>query len=297
MKSSIRSARFTMGMVLFLVIILLLSVSSAYYLNRLSNKTNAILKENHYSVVYAKEMAEALTNINQEIITCFLSNKTPDTLIINKEFMLFNKTIELEKNNITEPGEYNLVSNIEADYIAFRDTVLKFTKSPNPATNVLSLQSKFDTLYHQLMLLSQMNEKAIEGKTDDAKVYSKKATLQMTFIGTICFLIAYGYTFIFSSYFNERFYKLYSGIKESASSNYDQRLNIEGNDELYEISLVFNEMADKIELTKQEMSVTLRGNFVNSISSKDIGELKNMVLRIKSIEEEIVALISRFEEK
>ena len=47
------------------------------------------------------------------------------------------------------------------------------------------------------MLLSQMNEKAIEEKTDDAKVSAKKATIQMTFIGTLCFLIAYGFTLSF----------------------------------------------------------------------------------------------------
>ena len=66
MKTSIRSKRFTMGMVLFLVTILLLSVSSAFYLNRLSGKTSAILKENHYSVVYAQDMSEVLTNINPD---------------------------------------------------------------------------------------------------------------------------------------------------------------------------------------------------------------------------------------
>src|SRR5450759_3043291 len=214
MKTSIRSTRFTIGMVLFLVIILLLSISSAFYLNRLSGKTSAILKENHYSVVYARDMSEDLTNINQGIINSFLTNKNPDTLIINKEFMLFDKSLELEKNNLTEPGEDKLASGIETDYIEYRDFVLKFIKSPNPDDNVLSLQKKFDSLYRQLMVLSQMNEKAIEVKTDDAKVSAKKATFQMTFIGTMCFLIAYGFTFIFSSYFNERFYRLYNGIKE-----------------------------------------------------------------------------------
>ena len=129
------------------------------------------------------------------------------------------------------------------------------------------------------------------------KLSAKKATLQMTFIGTLCFLIAYGFTFIFSSYFNERFYKLYNGIKESVSSNYSQRLNFDGNDELYEISLVFNEMADKLKITKQEMSVTLQEDLVNSISSNDIEELKNMLFRIKSMEEQAAALISRFEKK
>ena len=297
MKTSIRSKRFTMGMVLFLVIILLLSVSSAYYLNRLSGKTNAILKENHYSVVYARDMSENLTNINQEIISYFLTNKNPDTLVINKEFMLYDKSLKLEKNNLTEPGEDKLVSGIETDYIEYRDYVIKFIKSPNPVIKDLYLQKKFDNLYQQLMLLSQMNEKAIEEKTDDAKVSAKKATLQMTFIGTLCFLIAYGFTFIFSSYFNERFYKLYNGIKEIVASDYSQKLYLDGNDELYEISLVFNEMAEKLNENKQKLSVTLQKDLGKNFISNDIEELKKALSRIKSIEEQTTTLISKLEKK
>jgi len=297
MKTSIRSARFTMGMVLFLVIILLLSISSAFYLNRLTRKTSAILKENHYTVVYARDMAEDLTNINQGIINSFLTNKNPDNLDIKKEFMSFNTSLELEKNNITEPGEDILVSGIETDYIEYRDSVFKFIKSPNSVIKILYLQKKFDSLYQQLMLLSQMNGKAIEEKTDDAKVSSKKATLQMTFIGTLCFLIAYGFTFIFSSYFNERFYKLYYGIKEMVSSNYSQRIYLDGNDELFEISLTFNEMAEKINKNKQKMSENLHEDTGKDNNLNEIQELKSFLLRLKSMEEQAIELISRLEKK
>jgi len=262
MKTSIRSKRFTFGMVLFLLIILLLSISSAFYLNRLSNKTNAILKENHYSVVFAQDMSENLTNIDKLFINWLLTNKNPDTLIIYSGFTLFNKSLELEKNNLTEPGEDELVSGIETDYIEYRDSVLKFIKSPITVGEVLSLQKKYDTLYHQLMLLSQMNEKAIEEKTDNAKVYANKATLQMTFIGTICFLIAYGFTFMFSSYFNQRFYRMYDGIKAMVSDNYRSRLYLDGNDELTEISVAFNDLAEKIDTNKQKMSVIIHDDLV-----------------------------------
>ena len=78
MKNSIRT-RFTMGMIFLFVIILVLSVFSGYYLNKLSNKTSAILKENYFSVVYAREMSEGIININQEIINCFLTKKYPDS--------------------------------------------------------------------------------------------------------------------------------------------------------------------------------------------------------------------------
>jgi methyl-accepting chemotaxis protein len=295
MKTSIRSTRFTIGMVLFLVIILLLSISSAFYLNRLSDKTNAILKENHYSVVYALDMSEDLTNINQGIINCFLANKYPDTLFIDKGFTLFNKSLGLEKNNITEIGEDQLVSEIETNYNDYHNTVVKFIKSTDSVQELLYLQKKFDILYQQLMLLSQMNEKAIEEKTDDAKVSARKATLQMTFIGTICFLIAYGFSFIFSSYFNERFYRLYNGIKELHSDNYSHKLYLDGNDELFEISVIFNEMTEKINKNKQKMSLTLQEDSRKGNTLNYLQELKNVFSRIKSIEEQTGELISRLE--
>lgn len=297
MKTSIRSKRFTMGMVLFLVIILLLSISSAFYLNRLSGKTSAILKENHYSVVYARDMSEDLTNINQGIINPFLTNKNPDTSFINQEFVLFDKSLESEKNNITEIGEGQLVSDIETNYSDYHDSVVNYLKSPNPATTVVPLQKKYETLYQQLMVLSQINEKAIEEKTDDAKASAKTASLQMTFIGTICFLIAYGFTFIFSSYFNERFYKLYNGVKEVVSSNYRQKIFLDGNDELSEISLAFNEMAEKLDQNKPKISVTLQKDPGNDNNLNDIQELKNILLRIKNAEEQALELISRFDKK
>jgi methyl-accepting chemotaxis protein len=286
-----------MGMVIFLVSILILSVSSAFYLNRLSGKTSAILKENHYSVVYAQDMSEVLIIINRGIINSFLTNKSPDTAIINTEFMLFDKSLRLEKNNITEVGEDKLVSDIETNYSSFHDSVAEFIRSPDQVKKVLNLQEKTDTLYKKLILLAQMNEKAIEGKTDDAKVSAKKATIQMTFIGTLCFLIAYGFTFIFSSYFNERFYRLYNGIKEIVSSNYSNRLYLDGNDELTEISVAFNEMAEKLNTNKQKMSVTLHEDLGKDKSYNDIEELKKMLFQIKVMEEQATEILSRLEKK
>lgn len=297
MKTSVLNKKFTIGLVLFVAIILILSVSSGFYLNKLSGKTNAILKENHYSVVYAREMSEALLNINQYIITCFLANINPDSLILEREFLSFSIAFELEKNNITEPGEDNLVSEIETGYDAFRNSVPIIINSASSVTGILNMQKKFDSLYRQLMILSHMNEKAIEEKTDDAKDSARKATTQMTIIGTLCFLIAYGFTFIISSYFNERFYRLYNGIKEIDSDNYRQKLNLDGNDEIFEISLIFNKMTDEINTNKQKKSLILTEVISNDVVLNDVTELKHALLEIKRMLEETTTLVSRFEKK
>ncbi len=170
-----------------------------------------------------------------------------------------------EKNNITEPGEDKLVSGIETDYFEYRDSLQTILKSSKSAGSLLYLQNKSGNLYQQLSILSQMNGKALEVKTDDAKASSQNALTKMTILASICFLIGMSFTFSFASYFNRRFFQLYNGLKEVVSSDFDQRLFIDGNDEFYEISLVVNEMADKLKKNKQKMSVTLQNDSLKGI--------------------------------
>ncbi|MCX6238479.1 MAG: hypothetical protein NTY07_13130 [Bacteroidia bacterium] len=295
MKFSIRS-KFSAGMV-FLLIILMLSIFSAYYMNKLSKETGAILKENYLSVVYAREMSEGLTNINQEITNCFLTNKNSDSLFIKKEINLVQKSLQSEKNNITEPGEDKLVSGIETGYTEYRDSIVGYMRSPQSVAKILYLQNEFGNLYQQLILLSQMNGKAIEVKTDDTKISSQDALTQMTILATLCFIIALFYSYSFSSYSNERFSQLYNGIKEIGSSNYGHRIYFDGTDKFYEISLVINKMAEKLNENEKKMSVTLPADLGKDYTFNDIQELKNLLVRIKNIEEQAVELISRLDNK
>lgn len=296
MKTSIRT-KFTIGIVFFFVIISVLSIFSAIFLNRMSKKTSAILKENYLSVVFAREMAEGLTNINREITNIFITDRNIDSSSIKNELSHVDKSLQSEKNNITEPGEDELVSGIETGLNQYRDSVMIFIQSPQPAARVLYLQKEYAILYQQLMLLSQMNGKAIEVKTDDAKVSSKRALTQMTILGTLCFLIALSFTFRFASYFNERFFQLYNGIKEIVASNYGQRLHFEGNDEFHEISMVFNEMAEKLSEDKAKMDLTLLADSGKDYNFNDVQELKRLLARLKNMEEQSKELISRLENK
>ena len=296
MKYSIRT-RFMLGMIFLFLIILILSVFSGYYMNKLSNKTDAILKENYLSVVYAREMSEGIMNINQELTTCFLTKRNPDSLKISKYLNSINQFLVSEKNNITEPGEDKLVSDFESGYIEFQDSVVRILESHKTVGGLIYLQNKAGDLYQQLLLLSKMNGKALEIKTDDAKATSKSALTQMTVLATLCFLIGMSFTFSFASYFNQRFFQLYNGIKELVSSNYDQRLFFDGKDEFHEISLLLNEMAEKLKINKQKMSVTLLDDHTKNLTLKDVDELKKMLFKIKTIEEQAAALISKFEKK
>lgn len=293
MKLSIRT-KFTFAMIFLFLIILILTVTSGVYLNRMSKKTSAILKENYLSVVYAREMSEGIMEINQEITSGFLSNRNPDSLKIIKGMGIIDQSLKLEKNNITSPGEDRLVSEIETGYNEYRIAALKSRNSVQTTENILYLQNISGDLYRQLVLLSQMNGKNIEVKTDDAKVYARKALAHMSILGTLCFLIAMVFSYNYVTYFNERFYQLHNGIKELVSSNYGQRLYFEGEDEFSEIALVFNKMAEKLNEKMQNAPLTIKKSSEKEIIQHDVQELKDILARMKIIEDQVTGLISLF---
>jgi len=282
MKHSIRT-RFTLGMIFLFLIILVLSVFSGYYMNKLSNKTSAILKENYLSVVYARQMSEGIMNINQEITSAYLMKRNSDSLKIGKELGLINISLSAEKNNITEPGEDQLVAGIDAGFAEYRKEVLSFSRTVQSDAGVLFLQNKSGDLYNQLIALSEMNGKALEVKTDDAKASSQSALTRMTILATLCFLIGMSFSFSFAAYFNRRFFQLYYGIKELVSSNFRERLFFDGKDEFSEISSVINEMADKLKVNKQKMSVNLPDDQLKNLTAADVYDFKKILLKIKTI--------------
>jgi two-component system, NtrC family, sensor histidine kinase KinB len=294
MKQSIRT-RFNTGMIFLFLIILLLSVFSGYYLNKLSQKNSAILKENYLSMVYAREMTEGILSINQEITSDFFSKRSIDNVKTGKYLDMITAGLTKEKHNITEPGEDKLVTGIDSGIAEFNDLVHKMMNNGSlSAEGIQHLQEISDKINQQLSVLSQMNGKALEVKTDDAKLYSKHALTNMTITASLCFLIGMSFSYSFAAYFNQRFSYLYEGIKQIVSSDFQQRLYFDGSDEFYEISLVINEMAAKLEKNKQKLSVTLPSESEKDMAYKDIEDIRIMLFNLKTLEEQASALLSRF---
>lgn len=296
MKVSIRT-RFTLGMLFFFIIIAVISILSAYYMNRLSNKTDSLLKENHLSVIFARDMAGDLTILNQEINRSFLTENYPDNSLIAKTSDAFNKTLQLEKNNITEAGEGELVSAIESGYGEYLQSITGFGRYPVSKEKITSLENQFHNLYQQTMLLSQMNDQAIVRKADDVKKTSGRGFLLVTTWASVCFLLALSFTFNFAAYYNERFRTLYTGIKEIGSGHYNHRMSFVGKDEFYEISEVFNDMAAKLNEIKHSSPVNLKKESAKEITLNQVEELKRIFEQMHGMEKRALDLMSRLENR
>ena len=103
-------------MIFFFTIIAGISILSAYQLNSLSKKTDAILKDNNFSIIMARDMAEGLTILNQEIIRYSFNNIYPDATIIANTKAKFEKSIQLRKTTLPKRVKINLLPKLKSGF-------------------------------------------------------------------------------------------------------------------------------------------------------------------------------------
>lgn len=146
---------------LFLMIISL-SLVSAYYNFSIKNDTENILKDNYNTLEYSRNMLLSLDENN--------SNK-------EKAMTQFEVNLTKQMGNITEVGEdtatYTLQSNFDSLKKNWNDEAIKSQIRQN--------------IFHILKL----NTVAIKKKSDIVKHTAEKANFGIAILGTLSFLIAF----------------------------------------------------------------------------------------------------------
>ena len=205
----------------FIFLMALISSGMAdYYLTRLSNDSKAILKDNYRSLVYVKNIEQALDD-----------KKLPKSA----NLQIIEGNLAKEEQNITEPGEKQW-----ADSLSSLVAVYKLNTTPQTAPE-LSLQIR-GVLYS----IMQLNMSAIEHRDKTASSTADDAIIIVSLIGSLCFLIAFSFVVNFPGYIANPIKELLGGIKEIANKNYNKRLVFPAKDEFGDLADAFNQMAGKL---------------------------------------------------
>jgi len=207
----------------FLFLMALISSGLAdYYLTRLSNDSKAILKDNYRSIIYVKNIGQALDQ--------------PGTIPISQaKLSIIETNLIQEEHNITEPGEALLTDSLRANYWRLR-------QSNDPVASAI-LKTRMRNVMYGIL---QVNMHAIEHKNDTAKGTANDAIIIVSLIGSLCFLIAFSFVVNFPSYIANPIKELILGIKEIANKNYNKRLIFPAKDEFGDLADAFNQMAGKL---------------------------------------------------
>src|SRR5208337_4101534 len=117
---SLRS-KLTVGLGFLFVIIFGLTIYSSYQIQQLSKEADAILKDNYDSLVYCKNMLLALDDMSSTVSYRIFgsSPNTPsayESQLFESSRSAFERSLNAEKNNITEVHEKEYVEELNGNY-------------------------------------------------------------------------------------------------------------------------------------------------------------------------------------
>lgn len=254
--------KLTLGVGLLFLLIILLGLVGAKYINELKSDSENILVANYNSLEYSRNMLVALDDRTAEAEHKFEIN------------------LQNQEKNVTEIGEEQTTSDIRIKYTSYKES-----------NSDSALES---AIRKDIFRLMDMNMQAIQLKSEVAKATAEKAVFWIVVTGTLCFLIAFVLLVNLPSNIADPIKELTESIQQIAAKNYAERVHFESHGEFGQLAKSFNTMAAKLEeynssnLAKLMMEKKRIETLINSMHDPVIG--LDEKLRVIFVNEEAVKI-------
>lgn len=230
------------GLIFLLSVILIISITGIISIYYLSEDSKAILKDNYASVGYTVNMISALDNV----FDSFVSSSGTDSIVKSKN--QFEKYFLLQKNNITEKGEQELVKQLALTSSRFLFLIDSISGSKNkPATDdVIAVKTIYTQTSKIITSIYELNMEAIYKKNSTANKTADNVTIMMALTAASSILLTIIFILYFPAYITAPLKELTQKIDDISNKKYDQHISIQSNDELSLLASAFNKMTAKL---------------------------------------------------
>src|ERR1035437_589048 len=235
------------GLAFLFVVIILLSVIGIVFINQLANASKGTLADNYRSVEYTMKMLKSLDriydyknhhmSIGQENV---FDEMTVNNYVIEKNNFL-NSFIS-ERKNITEPGEKEMVEELNNNYSNFI-YVIEQKENNNSLINV---RNSYFITRQSIVDIYNINMSAIQKINLRIGDTARRVSLWMIIIGVLSILITLFFIIKYPGSIVDPILELTDKIKAISKGNYDQQLNFVSKDELGDLAAAFNVMAGRL---------------------------------------------------
>jgi PAS domain S-box-containing protein len=259
--------KLSISLIFLFLVIVLFGVLGIFYINKLGNESQLILKNNYESLVYSNNMLSALENI-----------KTKKDAV-----QQFAENLKKQQSNITEIGEKEATEELIKNF----NELLANPEDP----------SNYGEIRQSIYQIQQLNEMAILRKNSNANKTSETAKVILTIIFTILTLIAFTFIYNLPGIISNPIISLSEGIKAIANKNYAKRIYLKQNDEFGDLANAFNVMAGKLDeyessnLAQIKFEKSRIETIINQMKDGIIGlDDKRNILFINAVSEKLLGL-------
>ncbi len=239
------------GLALLILVIVVIAAAGIYNLKVLSEDSSAIIQDNYHTIDYSFIMLAELESVNNKLINLSELNANDSTAAgnlitdISKHIESFSKVLQLQENNITEPGEAELVNSLVENFRLVQDNIEAAVKNDSgylTSSIVNSLSSLRNTIHD----IYKLNMQSIIHKNSIAEKTSSTAITYMLLIFLFSLIIVLFYIFRFPNYIIAPVRELTDKIRAVSSKRYDQKITIKSSDEIGALTESFNQMAERL---------------------------------------------------
>ena len=252
MLKSLKS-RISMIYLCLVMMIAIVGIASVINLYKLSGSINDLMTANYKSIYAASNMLEANRNRDLAILNYLTMDRQKGLNSFLENNTFFTHWYDIEKNNITEPGESTHVENIDTLYSSYMKSFLELQEIKNNQDSAIALQyndsnilAASEKLKQELKALSSLNENAMFNGKDNANQNSKRAMYIILTLASAMILSG----FLVSRFFTGRFlmplYYLRETMKSVKKGDLSKQAKIISDDEVGLLASEFNSMTRRL---------------------------------------------------
>jgi signal transduction histidine kinase len=235
------------GLAFLFGVIILLSVIGIVFINQLANASRGTLSDNNRSVGYTMNMLKSLDmiyNFKKNHMTDNQGNASDE--LIEKNYLTekdnFMNNLTAEKKNITEPGEKEMVDELNNIYSNFIYTIEQ--KENN--NSLINVRNSYFLTRQSIVDIYNINMSAIQKINLRIGETARRVSLWMIIIGALSILITLLFIIKYPGSIVNPILELTDKIKAISKGNYDQQLKFTSQDELGDLAAAFNVMVGRL---------------------------------------------------
>ncbi|MEF3695131.1 MAG: ATP-binding protein [Candidatus Cloacimonadota bacterium] len=247
----------------FLVILLLLTtifVVSRIVILRLGEASDKILKMNYNSIIYAIEMLQEVNEIDRY---SHPSQAGVDSLLVHKQLSAqttFAAMLGRSRDNVTEPGESQILDSIEEQYTRYIIELNKYSYNQAGQSSVHpdEVEGLRLSLMEKIYSLLEVNQTAMFSKSAKAQRIAGQGSVTLVVVFVLVFLLGLTLSYGLANRIVNPIYRLVDATQDVAKGDYSKQIAYISPDELGELVSKFNFMTQKLtEYNKMNLKAVL----------------------------------------
>jgi nitrate/nitrite-specific signal transduction histidine kinase len=242
-------AKLMLGIVFLFVEFLVITLLSAYSIYTISKQSEKIMKDNNLSIQYAENMQQAIDQINTyQIAILFNPSKRNNDNELSGSYNKFEEYLRKEANNVTEPGEKELLHTLTDEYKSYKMSLSEIHAIKNRSDFYFQKQlPQYHALKSKIYHISEINMQSIMKKNEDVTDYERRSYVILTILASICFLLSVIFMFNFPHIILDPIKQVSESLRGISNRNYDFHLNFRSDDEFKDMEKAIKVIADRLQ--------------------------------------------------